>query len=90
MAGYIFSVAKSLMNEVKEENIKKGYFTPYTPAITEEYMSVEKERSRKALEKVLVATFAELFSHAVKYIHILSRKITVIFQMNITVSCIFI
>ena len=53
MAGYIFSVAKSLMNKVKEENIKKGYFTPYTPAITEEYMSVEKERSRKALEKFL-------------------------------------
>lgn len=62
MAGYIFSVAKSLMNEVKEENIKKGYFTPYTPAITEEYMSVEKERSRKALEKVLVATFADFIT----------------------------
>lgn len=62
MAGYIFSVTKSLMNKVKEENIRKGYFTPYTPAITEEHMSKGKERSRKAIEKVLVATFADFIT----------------------------
>lgn len=62
MAGYIFSVAKRLMNGVREENIKKGYFTPFTPAITEEYMLAEKKRSRKAIEKVLVATFADFIT----------------------------
>ena len=47
MAGYIFSVAKSLLSTVKEENIKKGYFTPFTPEVTEEEMLPEK--SRKSL-----------------------------------------
>lgn len=62
MAGYIFSVTKSLMNGVREENIKKGYFTPFTPAITEECMLAGKERTRKALEKVLVSTFADFIT----------------------------
>lgn len=32
MAGYIFSVAKSLMNEVKEENIKRD-ISPLIPQL---------------------------------------------------------
>lgn len=40
MAGHIFSVTKSLINGVREENIKKGYFTPFTPAITEELLII--------------------------------------------------
>ena len=51
MAGYIFSVAKSLLSTVKEENIKKGYFTPFTPEVTEEEMLPEKSRKRKSKRK---------------------------------------
>lgn len=39
-----FSVSKSLMSNVKEENVKKGYFTPFTPKITEEEMFTEKSK----------------------------------------------
>lgn len=59
MAGYIFSVSKNLMSNVKEENIKNGYFTPFTPEITEEEMVLEKSRKRKSINKVLAATFAD-------------------------------
>lgn len=59
MAGYIFSVSRNLMSNVKEENIKKGYFIPFTPEITEEEMVPEKSRKRKSINKVLAATFAD-------------------------------
>lgn len=62
MAGYIFSVAKSLLSTVKEENIKKGYFTPFTPEVTEEEMLPEKSRKRKSINKVLAATFADFIT----------------------------
>lgn len=62
MAGYIFSVAKSLMSDVKEENIRKGYFTPFTPEVTEEEMLPEKIRKRKSINKVLAATFADFIT----------------------------
>ena len=62
MAGYIFSIAKSLLSTVKEENIKKGYFTPFTPEVTEEEMLPEKSRKRKSINKVLAATFADFIT----------------------------
>lgn len=59
MAGYIFSISKSQWNNVCEENIKKGYFTPYTPEITTELLSEEKKKSRTAINKVLAATLGD-------------------------------
>ena len=62
MAGYIFAVDKNLMEVVRAEHIKKGYFTPLTPEITEAEMLPEKIRKRKSINTVLSSIFADFVS----------------------------
>lgn len=60
MAGYIFAVSKDGWSEFRDENLKNGHFSPYTPEVTEEMLSPEKSRSRKSINKVLAAVFGDM------------------------------
>lgn len=62
MAGYIFAISKSLWSSFCDENLKHGFFSPYTPEITNELMDESKSRSRKAINKVLSATFGDMIT----------------------------
>lgn len=57
MAGFIFSVSQDKWEEFCEENLKKGYFTPFAMPITEDDLSSRKRKSRN---KVLSATFGDI------------------------------
>ena len=60
MAGYIFAVSQDEWTSVCDENLKRGYFCPYTPEVTEEMMSPGKSRSRKSVNKILAAVFGDM------------------------------
>ena len=62
MAGYIFSVAKNAWNNVVEENIKFGHFSPLCPAITTVNDNGDPltDRKKNSIYKVLVATFGDM------------------------------
>ena len=57
MAGYIFSISKDSWDDFCEENLKKGFFTPYAIEVAEENFT---ERQRKSCNKVLAAIFGDL------------------------------
>lgn len=57
MAGYIFAVSKDMWTTVCEENICKGFFTPYTLEVSEDKMT---SRSRKSINKILAAFFGDM------------------------------
>lgn len=57
MAGYIFSISKDSWAGFCQNELSKGYFTPYTIEVSEERMSDTK---RKSSNKVLAATFGDM------------------------------
>lgn len=62
MAGYIFAVSKDNWKNLCDTNLKYGYFSPFTPEVTEEMMSPEKSRSRKSINKILSAVFGDMIT----------------------------
>ena len=56
MAGYIFAVAKDRWNNFCEENLTKGFFTPFVPVVNPS----GTDRQVKSIYKVLLATYADL------------------------------
>ncbi len=62
MAGYIFSIAQDKWVCFCENSLHYGYFTPFTPSISEEEMGLQKTPKRKALNKILAATFGDFVS----------------------------
>lgn len=56
MAGYVFSVSKDGWDDICENCIRKGYFTPYSVAVNTHELS---EKQRKSRNKVLAATFGD-------------------------------
>lgn len=77
MAGYVFAVSKNTWNRFCTENLMYGHFSPYTPEVREEHLSLRKERSRRSINRVLAAVFGDMVTmHSGDNVYFLSdRKI---------------
>ncbi len=59
MAGYVFSISKDGWRSFCENDLNKGFFTPYTIDISEDRLTNNK---RKSSNKVLASTFGDLIT----------------------------
>ena len=57
MAGYIFAVSKDGWNSFCNENLSRGYFTPFTLSVSEE--EIASPRKRKLRNKILSSTLGD-------------------------------